>query len=59
MKKDILGEATGYYLTDDHQEIIDLWILRKKGVGLLGNTSGQRKPLPFIEDTAVPHENLG
>jgi hypothetical protein len=32
--------------------------LRKKGVGLLGNTKGERKPLPFVEDTAVPPENL-
>ncbi len=32
--------------------------MRKKGVGLLGNTKGERKPLPFVEDTAVPPENL-
>jgi hypothetical protein len=32
--------------------------LRKKGVGLLGNKPGNRQPIPFIEDTAVPPENL-
>ncbi len=31
---------------------------KKKGVGLLGNTKGRRKPIPFVEDTAVPPENL-
>jgi Fe-S oxidoreductase/FAD/FMN-containing dehydrogenase len=35
-----------------------LWQLRAKGVGLLGNTRGRRKPVPFIEDTVVPPEKL-
>ncbi len=52
------GKATGYYRTFDPQEISNLWSLRKKGVGLLGNTKGERKPLPFVEDTAVPPEKL-
>ncbi len=52
------GKATGYYRTVDPKEISNLWSLRKKGVGLLGNTKGERKPLPFVEDTAVPPENL-
>jgi len=52
------GKATGYYRTVNPQEISNLWSLRKKGVGLLGNTKGERKPLPFVEDTAVPPENL-
>lgn len=50
--------AIGYYVTDIPSEIADLWTLRKKGVGLLGNTKGARKPIPFIEDTAVPPQNL-
>ncbi|MCG2582085.1 MAG: hypothetical protein KA296_14525, partial [Marinobacter sp.] len=32
--------------------------MRKKAVGLLGNTAGERRPIPFVEDTAVPPENL-
>jgi Fe-S oxidoreductase/FAD/FMN-containing dehydrogenase len=52
------GESTGYYQTDKENEIKDLWNLRKKGVGLLGNTKGRRKPIPFVEDTAVPPEHL-
>ncbi|MFO0611067.1 MAG: FAD-binding and (Fe-S)-binding domain-containing protein [Polyangiaceae bacterium] len=35
-----------------------LWQLRAKGVGLLGNTPGRRKPVPFVEDTVVPPEKL-
>ncbi len=35
-----------------------LWNLRKKGVGLLGNAEGRRKPVPFVEDTVVPPERL-
>ncbi|MEK9703834.1 MAG: FAD-binding and (Fe-S)-binding domain-containing protein, partial [Deltaproteobacteria bacterium] len=57
-RKEISGEATGFYRTDIPEEIKDLWNLRKKGVGLLGNTKGRRKPIPFVEDTAVPPENL-
>ena len=51
-------KATGYYKTTDPKEINDLWNLRKKGVGLLGKTAGERKPIPFVEDTAVPVKNL-
>ena len=50
--------AVGWYATYDKSEILSLWSLRKKGVGLLGNLSGERRPIPFVEDTAVPPENL-
>ena len=32
--------------------------MRKKAVGLLGNMEGSRRPIPFVEDTAVPPEHL-
>jgi len=32
--------------------------MRKKAVGLLGNTKGDRRPIAFVEDTAVPPEHL-
>ncbi|WP_159992332.1 FAD-binding and (Fe-S)-binding domain-containing protein [Roseomonas sp. 18066] len=32
--------------------------MRKRGVGLLGNMKGDKRPIPFVEDTAVPPENL-
>lgn len=53
-----LGKANGHYLATNGAEINNLWNLRKKGVGLLGNTTGERKPIAFIEDTAVPPECL-
>ena len=53
-----LDWAIGYYLAKSDREIADLWQLRKKGVGLLGNRPGARKPIAFIEDTAVPPQNL-
>ncbi len=50
--------AIGYYQTSLPEEIASLWELRKRGVGLLGNRPGARKPIAFIEDTAVPPVNL-
>ena len=35
-----------------------IWGMRKKAVGLLGNMKGGRRPIPFVEDTAVPPEHL-
>ena len=48
----------GYALTWLANERESLWNLRKKGVGLLGNAPGPRKPVPFVEDTVVPPEHL-
>lgn len=35
-----------------------LWTMRKKAVGLLGAVEGDARPIPFVEDTAVPPERL-
>nr|WP_294867538.1 FAD-binding and (Fe-S)-binding domain-containing protein [uncultured Pseudogulbenkiania sp.] len=35
-----------------------IWGMRKKSVGLLGNVNDSRRPIPFVEDTAVPPEHL-
>lgn len=51
-------QAKGYYLAKNNEEMAKLWLLRSKGVGLLGNKKGNRKPIPFIEDTAVPPSQL-
>ncbi len=48
----------GYQLTSDPKAILQIYAMRKKAVGLLGNAKGAQKPLPFTEDTAVPPENL-
>lgn len=52
------SRAVGCYVTTDNKIRSALWDLRKKGVGLLGNMKGPRKPIAFVEDTAVPPENL-
>jgi FAD/FMN-containing dehydrogenase/Fe-S oxidoreductase len=36
----------------------DVWTVRKVGLGLLMSIKGDFKPLPFIEDSAVPPEHL-
>jgi FAD/FMN-containing dehydrogenase/Fe-S oxidoreductase len=53
-----LGVPHGHSLTWKASERESLWNLRKKGVGLLGNAPGPRKPVPFVEDTVVPPEHL-
>ena len=60
LDKDIANKTgvIGYQVTSDLASIGKLYTMRKKAVGLLGNTKGSQKPLAFAEDTAVPPENL-
>ena len=53
-RKGIAGTPHGYSLTWKPNEREALWNLRKKSVGLLGNSPGARKPVPFVEDTVNP-----
>ncbi|MFC3093533.1 FAD-binding oxidoreductase [Alteromonas sediminis] len=48
----------GYQITYDDDAIKRIYAMRKKAVGLLGKTKGERKPIAFAEDTAVPPEKL-
>ncbi|MDU4093494.1 MAG: FAD-linked oxidase C-terminal domain-containing protein, partial [Pantoea sp.] len=48
----------GYQLCNDIDAIERIYMMRKKAVGLLGNAKGRAKPIPFVEDTAVPPEHL-
>ncbi|WP_305857968.1 D-2-hydroxyglutarate dehydrogenase YdiJ [Balneatrix alpica] len=52
------GGRLGFTLARGHQAVKQIWAMRKKSVGLLGNAKGDKRPLPFVEDTAVPPENL-
>ena len=36
----------------------NVWAVRKAGLGLLMSIKGDHKPIPFIEDAAVPTEHL-
>ncbi|MFT6201515.1 MAG: FAD/FMN-containing dehydrogenase/Fe-S oxidoreductase [Granulosicoccus sp.] len=49
--------SMGYTIAYD-QGVNKIWGMRKKSVGLLGNIQGEARPMPFVEDTAVPPENL-
>lgn len=55
---DSTDSVLGFVSSKDKKEIQDISALRSKCVGLLGNMDGDKKPIPFIEDTAVPPEHL-
>ncbi|SHM65055.1 D-2-hydroxyglutarate dehydrogenase YdiJ [Roseibium suaedae] len=48
----------GYTITREAKDVEAIWTMRKRAVGLLGNVDGPVRPVPFVEDTAVPPENL-
>ena len=48
----------GHSLAWGHAAVGRIWGMRKKAVGLLGNVQGEARPIPFVEDTAVPPEHL-
>jgi FAD/FMN-containing dehydrogenase/Fe-S oxidoreductase len=48
----------GFTVARGETEVNAIWEMRKKSVGLLGNMQGDKRPIPFVEDTAVPPENL-
>lgn len=47
-----------YSIAWGSESVSKIWGMRKKAVGLLGNVEGEIRPMPFVEDTAVPPENL-
>ncbi len=53
-------EGVGYArpVRTDEAGIARVWNVRKAGLGVLMRMRGERKPLPFIEDAAVPVESL-
>jgi len=42
----------------DQEEQVNVWKVRKAGLGLLQGVRGDRKPIAFVEDTAVSPEHL-
>lgn len=52
------ARSKGYSVARDHGDIEAIWNMRKRAVGLLGNFDGPVRPVAFVEDTAVPPENL-
>ncbi|MDN6181080.1 MAG: FAD-binding oxidoreductase, partial [Halomonas subglaciescola] len=51
-------ERLGFTLAEGRDAIQKVYAMRKRAVGLLGNAKGEKRPLPFVEDTAVPPEHL-
>lgn len=60
MIKDLQQQGLGYAypLFPQGDEYEDVWLVRKKGLGLMLGIKGKKKPLPFIEDAAIPTERL-
>ncbi|MCP4361310.1 MAG: FAD-binding protein [Chloroflexi bacterium] len=50
--------ATGMTPILNPQQQKNVWQIRKGGLGLLMSLRGDAKPIPFIEDSAVPVEHL-
>ncbi|MBV7431672.1 MULTISPECIES: FAD-binding and (Fe-S)-binding domain-containing protein [unclassified Acidovorax] len=48
----------GHTLASGHVQVEQVYAMRKRAVGLLGNVQGEVRPQPFVEDTAVPPEHL-
>ncbi|MCX2523313.1 D-2-hydroxyglutarate dehydrogenase YdiJ [Larsenimonas rhizosphaerae] len=48
----------GYTKAWGRSAISTVYAMRKRAVGLLGNARGEQRPLPFVEDTAVPPDRL-
>ncbi len=51
-----LGYA--YPVFREGQSYEDVWIIRKKGLGLMLGMKGDKKPLAFIEDASIPIDVL-
>ncbi|MHA7879375.1 MAG: D-2-hydroxyglutarate dehydrogenase YdiJ [Saccharospirillum sp.] len=52
------GQCNGYTIAWGTKAVNKVWAMRKRAVGLLGNAAGEARPVPFVEDTAVPPEHL-
>ena len=52
-----IGATSVVPALDDEQQT-NVWTVRKVGLGLMMSIKGDHKPIPFIEDAAVPPEHL-
>ncbi|CAM3574000.1 FAD-binding and (Fe-S)-binding domain-containing protein [Halomonas lysinitropha] len=58
LEADASVERLGFTLAEGREQIQRVYAMRKRAVGLLGNAKGEKRPIPFVEDTAVPPEHL-
>ncbi|MWD28683.1 FAD-binding protein [Aquicoccus sp. SCR17] len=52
------ADRLGHTLAIGKGQVARLYAMRKRAVGLLGNAKGEKRPIPFVEDAAVPPERL-
>ncbi|MBB4191892.1 FAD/FMN-containing dehydrogenase/Fe-S oxidoreductase [Rhizobium aethiopicum] len=48
----------GLTIAREKADVEAIWAMRKRAVGLLGSVEGPVRPVAFVEDTAVPPDNL-
>ena len=58
LEKPVSIWRAGYSVVSGSRNVKKIWNMRKQAVGLLGNMEGDARPIPFVEDVAVPPENL-
>jgi len=58
LQTDTSVRRLGHTLAVGAQAVTRVYGMRKRSVGLLGNVKGEARPQPFVEDTAVPPQNL-
>ncbi|QGF93552.1 FAD-binding protein [Pseudomonas sp. CFSAN084952] len=58
LQRDTSVVRLGHTLAIGADALKRIYAMRKRAVGLLGNVKGEARPQPFVEDTAVPPENL-
>lgn len=58
LQRDTSAVRLGHTLAIGADALKRVYAMRKRAVGLLGNVKGEARPQPFVEDTAVPPENL-
>ncbi|MFL9926334.1 FAD-binding and (Fe-S)-binding domain-containing protein [Herbaspirillum lusitanum] len=58
LRDDQTVDRLGHTLAEGEAALKRVYAMRKRAVGLLGNVEGEARPQPFVEDTAVPPEQL-
>ena len=58
LEKPVSIWRAGHSVVSGSHNVKKIWYMRKQAVGLLGNMEGDARPIPFVEDVAVPPENL-
>jgi FAD/FMN-containing dehydrogenase/Fe-S oxidoreductase len=58
LQRDTSVTRLGHTVAAGHAAVEQVYAMRKRAVGLLGNVQGEARPQPFVEDTAVPPERL-